>query len=92
MPNFSEVTHDLIGAVDGANTDFTVPTQFVLGSTRGIVNGAWYPPDDEQWGHDELNETTVRFKNPPKTGFRMQLHYREPIADGSPHDPSGAYP
>ena len=90
--NYAETIQTLIGTIDGANTDFTVPTQFELGSTRGIVNGLTYEPGDEQWGHSELNETTVRFVNAPKVGFRLQMFYREPIAEGSPHHPSDTYP
>lgn len=82
--NFAEVIYELVGAVDGVNRTYTVPTQFELGSFRPIVNGIVYSESDEQWGVDELNVTTVRFFIAPKVGFVLQGFYREPVAIGSP--------
>lgn len=82
--NFSEVIYELTGAVDGVNRTFTVPTMFELGSFRPIVNGVIYLAEDEQWGAEELNPTTIRFFIAPKAGFILQGFYREPIAEGSP--------
>jgi hypothetical protein len=84
VADFAEKIADLTPDPDGAVTDFAVPTRFVLGSLRAIVNGLVTPADDDQWGYTELDEFTIRFTNPPKTGFRLQAFYREPYAEGSP--------
>lgn len=86
MFNFAEVIKALNGTVDGVNTDFTVPTQYVLGTIRVIVNGVVYSPSDTQWGYTELNDTTIRMKTAPLAGFKMQAFYREPKAQGSPFE------
>jgi hypothetical protein len=87
MADFAEKIEELTPEPDGVVTDFIVPTRFDLGSVRAIVNGIVYPPSDEQWGYAELNETTIRFTNPPKAGFVLQAFYREPYAEGSPFGP-----
>jgi len=92
MSGSFEVIRDLAGDVNGVNKDYTSPTPFVLGTARAIVNGAPYSPSDDQWGYTELDDTTIRMNNAPKTGFIMQLFYREQIAEGSPFHPTGAYP
>lgn len=84
MSNSSETVLDLVGAVDGVNRTFTVPTRFLLGSFRAVVNGIFYPSDDERWGYSELNPTTIRFAVAPKAGCRIQGFYSEPQAEGSP--------
>jgi len=85
--DFAEGIYNLSPAPDGVITDFTVPTRFVLGTFRGVVNGLIYPPADTQWGYAELDNTTIRFVNPPKVGFSLQGFYREPYAEGSPFGP-----
>ena len=84
MFNYAENIRDLEGDVDGVNTDFTSPTPFVPGAIRVIVNGVVYSPSDAQWGYSELNNTTIRMVTAPLTGYKMQIFYREPKAEGSP--------
>lgn len=84
MLNFAEKIEDLTPDPDGAVKDFSVPTRFDLGSIRAIINGMATPADDDQWGYTELSDTTIRFTNAPKAGFRLQAFYREPYAEGSP--------
>lgn len=82
------VIEALIGDIDGANRDFTTPSTFELGTFRAVVNGRIYPPDDVEWGYEELCNNEIRFAKAPKVGFGLQGIYREPYVEGSPFGPS----
>ena len=89
--DFYETIEPLNGTVDGTNKTFTITERFELGTARAIVNGIVYEPHDEYFGYVELNTNTIRFANPPKVGFVLQLFYRGATAEGSPFS-GGAIP
>ena len=88
----STVVKNVAGDVDGANADFTTPTDYLSGTLRAIVNGAIYPIDDDQFGITELTSNTFRINTAPKVGFVVQAIYSEIAVVGSPWDPDGVLP
>lgn len=91
MSSFT-VVKDVAGTVDGANTDFTTPTDYTTGTLRAIINGAIYSISDEQFGLTELTSNTFRLNTAPKVGFVVQALYSEIAVVGSPYDPDGVLP
>lgn len=92
MNNYSEVVNLAIGDIDGANDEFGTPTDYVSGTLRAVVNGAIYDVSDDQFGLTELTSNTFRLNTAPKTGFILQVRYREIPVVGSPYDPDGVLP
>jgi hypothetical protein len=86
----------LVGVVDGINTTFTTPSNFVPGTSRIIINGQVYEPNDSEFGWSEIDNETIELTNAPLTGDVLQAFYQNldtssELLQGSPIDPTGTY-
>ena len=86
------VVKTLTGTINGSNTDFTTPEEFVAGSFRPIINGIVYEVDDDDWGCTEIDTETIRLNTAPETGYSVQGFYVQADVTGSPFDPGGSFP
>lgn len=87
----AEVIKTLAGTINGSNTSFTTPTQFVSGTVRVAVNGVFYASDDAIYGYSTSGTNAIEMTTAPKTGSSLQAFYTEPEVVGSPHHPSDSY-
>lgn len=74
----------LSGTIDGVNTTFTTPENFVSGTFRLFLNGALYRADDDKYGYSELDSSTVTLTTAPRAGDVLQGIYDANLGSASP--------
>jgi hypothetical protein len=88
----AEVFKRLTGDVDGVNTTYATPTNYVAGTFRLVLNGVVYESDHPAFGFTETPPDQVELDVAPLTGEEVTGFYTELVADGSPFHPTGLYP